>query len=170
MDDDAVVCLIHRAHREICLEQLCRHHGCKHALNLVFCSIHLRQEERLVLRVGRDGGLQNFELHGLVTLRISDETLGRIRVQLENKDTRGIQLQVQQYKSVSVIFFFPCIVNYVPLYLPSTCKESCSEDESMSSTIQNSFVFARQVYFYFLQLTCHSASSYLFFFHFALMT
>jgi len=55
-----------------------------------------------VLRVGRDGGLQNFELHGLVTLRISDEKLGCIRVQLENKDTRGIQLQVRQYKSVSV--------------------------------------------------------------------
>ena len=54
-----------------------------------------------MLRVGRDGGLQNFELHGLVTLRISDEKMGRIRVQLENKDTRGIQLQVRQYKSVS---------------------------------------------------------------------
>ncbi|XP_054282555.1 coatomer subunit delta [Macrosteles quadrilineatus] len=55
--------------------------------------IHLRQEERLVLRVGRDGGVQNLELHGLVTLRISDEKYGRVRVILENKDTRGIQLQ-----------------------------------------------------------------------------
>ncbi|XP_071449901.1 coatomer subunit delta [Hetaerina americana] len=55
--------------------------------------VHLREEERLLLRVGRDGGLQSFELHGLVTLRISNEKFGRIRVQLENKDTRGIQLQ-----------------------------------------------------------------------------
>uniref|UniRef100_A0A1B6HIZ8 Coatomer subunit delta n=1 Tax=Homalodisca liturata TaxID=320908 RepID=A0A1B6HIZ8_9HEMI len=55
--------------------------------------IHLRQEERLVLRVGRDGGVQNLELHGLVTLRISDDKYGRIRVVLDNKDTRGIQLQ-----------------------------------------------------------------------------
>ncbi|GLH15562.1 hypothetical protein R5R35_013698 [Gryllus longicercus] len=55
--------------------------------------IHLRLEERLLLRVGRDGGLQSMELHGLVTLRISDEKWGRIRVQLENKDARGIQLQ-----------------------------------------------------------------------------
>ncbi|XP_063216392.1 coatomer subunit delta [Bacillus rossius redtenbacheri] len=55
--------------------------------------VHLRQEERLVLSVGRDGGLQSFELHGLVTLRIADEKWGRIRVQLENKDARGIQLQ-----------------------------------------------------------------------------
>jgi predicted RNA-binding protein with PUA domain len=58
--------------------------------------VHLRQEERLTLRVGRDGGLQNFELHGLVTLRIADEKLGCIRVQLENKDTRGIQLQTRR--------------------------------------------------------------------------
>ena len=83
-------------------------------------------------------------------LRISDEKLGRIRVQLENKDTRGIQLQVRQYKSVSVIFFFFCIVSYMPFYLPSTCKKSCSEDdECMSSTIQNSFVFVDKYTFIF---------------------
>ncbi|CAG2067312.1 unnamed protein product, partial [Timema podura] len=56
-------------------------------------SVHLRQEERLLLRVGREGGLQSFELHGLVTLRIANEKWGRIRVQLDNKDIRGIQLQ-----------------------------------------------------------------------------
>lgn len=33
------------------------------------------------------------ELHGLVTLHVSDEKWGCIRVQLENKDTRGVQLQ-----------------------------------------------------------------------------
>ncbi|XP_050582161.1 coatomer subunit delta [Bombus affinis] len=55
--------------------------------------VHLRQEERLNVRIGRDGGLQHFELHGLVTLHISDEKWGRIRVQLENRDSRGIQLQ-----------------------------------------------------------------------------
>lgn len=55
--------------------------------------VHLRQEERLSVRIGRDGGLQHFELHGLVTLHISDEKWGRIRVQLENRDTRAIQLQ-----------------------------------------------------------------------------
>lgn len=56
--------------------------------------MHLREEERLQVRVGRDGGLQNFELHGMVTLRIADDKYGRIRVQLENNDARGIQLQV----------------------------------------------------------------------------
>ncbi|KAF4532529.1 hypothetical protein B566_EDAN010821 [Ephemera danica] len=51
------------------------------------------EQERLLVSIGRDGGLRSFELHGLVTLRISNENFGRIRVVLENKDTRGIQLQ-----------------------------------------------------------------------------
>lgn len=58
------------------------------------CSVHLRQEEKLSVVVGRDGGVQQLELHGLVTLHIGDEKWGRIRVQLENEDMRGVQLQV----------------------------------------------------------------------------
>lgn len=50
-------------------------------------------EDKLTVRLGRDGGLQQFELSGLLTLRISDETFGRIKVQLRNDDTHGIQLQ-----------------------------------------------------------------------------
>lgn len=53
----------------------------------------LRQEEKLVVRLGRDGGVQQFELLGLITLHIGNENLGRIRVQLENTDRRPIQLQ-----------------------------------------------------------------------------
>uniref|UniRef100_U5EYD0 Coatomer subunit delta n=1 Tax=Corethrella appendiculata TaxID=1370023 RepID=U5EYD0_9DIPT len=55
--------------------------------------VHLRMEDKLVARLGRDGGLQQFELSGLLTLRISDEKYGQIKLQLENNDTRGIQLQ-----------------------------------------------------------------------------
>lgn len=55
--------------------------------------VHLRQEEKLSVVVGRDGGVQQLELHGLVTLHIGDEKWGRIRVQLENEDMRGVQLQ-----------------------------------------------------------------------------
>lgn len=50
-------------------------------------------EDKIVVRIGRDGGLQAFELSGLLTLRISDEKYGRIKVQLQNSDQRGIQLQ-----------------------------------------------------------------------------
>lgn len=58
-----------------------------------YFSIHLKLEDKLVVRIGRDGGLQQFELSGLLTLRITDENLGRIKVQLQNDDTHGIQLQ-----------------------------------------------------------------------------
>lgn len=50
-------------------------------------------EDKLVVRIGRDGGLQQFELSGLLTLRITDENLGRIKVLLDNNDSHGIQLQ-----------------------------------------------------------------------------
>lgn len=47
----------------------------------------------MVVKMGRDGGVQLFELLGLITLHIGNEKWGRIRVQLENQDTRGVQLQ-----------------------------------------------------------------------------
>lgn len=50
-------------------------------------------EDKLSVTLGRDGGLQSFDLTGLLTLRISDESCDRIRIQLENKDDRVIQLQ-----------------------------------------------------------------------------
>ncbi|KAG5670492.1 Coatomer subunit delta [Polypedilum vanderplanki] len=55
--------------------------------------VHLRVEDKLTVRIGRDGGLQTFELAGLLTLRVADEKYGRIKIFLENNDQRGIQLQ-----------------------------------------------------------------------------
>ena len=43
--------------------------------------------------MGRDGGVQSFELAGLITLHIGNEQWGRIRVKLDNNDSRGVQLQ-----------------------------------------------------------------------------
>ena len=34
------------------------------------------------------------EMHGILTLRISDPDYGRIKVSMENKEDRGIQFQV----------------------------------------------------------------------------
>lgn len=56
-------------------------------------AVHLKMEDKLTIRMGKDGGVQQFELSGMLTLRITDEKYGRIRVQLENNDQRGIQLQ-----------------------------------------------------------------------------
>ncbi|KAI8433646.1 hypothetical protein MSG28_015651 [Choristoneura fumiferana] len=71
--------------------------------------VHLRFEERLSLVAGRDGDIQNFELSGLLTLRISNEQFGRIQVHVDNKDTRPLQLQThpnvdkEAFRSVGVI-------------------------------------------------------------------
>ncbi|XP_067826963.1 coatomer subunit delta isoform X2 [Heptranchias perlo] len=56
-------------------------------------SVHLKIEEKISLTCGRDGGLQNMEVHGMIMLRVSDEKQGRIRLQVENDDKKGIQLQ-----------------------------------------------------------------------------
>lgn len=71
--------------------------------------VHLKQEEKLVVQVGKDGGVQNFDLLGLVTLRISDEKWARIKIVVDNNDKKGIQLQThpnvdkELFKSKSTI-------------------------------------------------------------------
>ncbi|XP_056100931.1 archain 1a [Rhinichthys klamathensis goyatoka] len=56
-------------------------------------SVHMRVEEKITLTCGRDGGLQNMEVVGMITLRVSDEKNGRIRLNISNDDKRGVQLQ-----------------------------------------------------------------------------
>lgn len=62
-------------------------------LNQSVFSIHLRVEDKMNLRIGREGGLQLFELFGLLTLKVADEKYGKIKVQLENNVNKSIQLQ-----------------------------------------------------------------------------
>ncbi|XP_053474367.1 archain 1a [Ictalurus furcatus] len=56
-------------------------------------SVHLRIEEKITLTCGRDGGLQNMEILGMITLRVSEEKNGRIRLLINNNDKQGVQLQ-----------------------------------------------------------------------------
>ncbi|XP_062340904.1 archain 1a [Osmerus eperlanus] len=56
-------------------------------------SVHLRVEEKISLTCGRDGGLQNMEVLGIITLRVSDEKSGRVRLNINNGDKKGVQLQ-----------------------------------------------------------------------------
>lgn len=51
-------------------------------------------EEKITLTCGRDGGLQNMEVLGMVTLRVTDDKNGRIRLIINNNDSKGLQLQV----------------------------------------------------------------------------
>lgn len=55
--------------------------------------VHLKVEDKLTMQIGRDGGLQQFELIGLLTLRITDEKFGRVRVKIANEDKQGVQMQ-----------------------------------------------------------------------------
>jgi hypothetical protein len=40
-------------------------------------AVHVALEEKLLMTVGRDGGLQGLELLGLLTLRVAEESVGR---------------------------------------------------------------------------------------------
>lgn len=55
--------------------------------------VHLKVEDKLTMQIGRDGGLQQFELSGLLTLRVSDDKFGRIRVKIANEDRQGVLMQ-----------------------------------------------------------------------------
>lgn len=54
--------------------------------------VHIKKEERLIAIVGRDGGVRNFELHGLISLRISNENYQKIVLQF-NTESGNIPLQ-----------------------------------------------------------------------------
>lgn len=56
-------------------------------------AVNLNVEEKVTLTALRDGGLQNLEVHGMVTLRITDEQYGRVKLLFENKDDKGVQIQ-----------------------------------------------------------------------------
>lgn len=60
-----------------------------HAPPINMESVHMKIEEKITLTCGRDGGLQNMELHGMIMLRISDDKFGRIRLHVENEDKKG---------------------------------------------------------------------------------
>lgn len=53
----------------------------------------LNVEEKVTLVAQRDGGLQNLEVHGLITLRIMDEQFARIKVLLDTCSEKGVQIQ-----------------------------------------------------------------------------
>jgi hypothetical protein len=55
--------------------------------------VYLKQEEKLTVRCGRNGGVENLEVHGMIMLRVKSEEYGRVLVAIDNKESRNIQLQ-----------------------------------------------------------------------------
>lgn len=65
--------------------------------------MYLKLEEKLSLTIGRDGGLQNLEVHGLISLKVTDDKYGRIKVLTASNDKKGIQLQVGTWLALSYL-------------------------------------------------------------------
>ena len=55
--------------------------------------VHLKIEERILVTVGRDGGLRNMEVNGMMGLSITDEKFGRVVFTVFNNDEKNVQLQ-----------------------------------------------------------------------------
>ena len=60
-------------------------------------------EEKISVTAGRDGGLQNLEVHGFLMLRITDEKYGCVKIDVTNNDSKGIQIQV---RCLELAYFF----------------------------------------------------------------
>merc|ERR1712012_935319 len=56
-------------------------------------NVHAKLEEKMTVIARRDGGLENMELLGMLTLRIIDEAFGRIKLQIKNPSNNLVQLQ-----------------------------------------------------------------------------
>merc|ERR1712117_215640 len=56
-------------------------------------SVHIKLEEKMTVVARRDGGLETMEMHGQLTMRITDESFGRIKLQLKGHTNELVQLQ-----------------------------------------------------------------------------
>jgi len=56
-------------------------------------SVHIKLEEKMTVVARRDGGLETMEMHGQLTMRITDESFGRIKLQLKGHTNNLVQLQ-----------------------------------------------------------------------------
>jgi len=61
--------------------------------NIKMENVHIRVEEKISLVMSRDGGLQSFEVHGLMALRVMDANFTKVKLQIDNNDKKGAQLQ-----------------------------------------------------------------------------
>ena len=59
--------------------------------------MHIKVEEKVSLTCGKDGGVQNLEVLGVLYVRTASEDDGRIRIAVKNNDSRNLQLQVRNY-------------------------------------------------------------------------
>jgi hypothetical protein len=56
--------------------------------------VHVKVDEKVNMTCGKDGGVQNLEILGVLYVRTASEEDGRIRLAVRNNDARNLQLQV----------------------------------------------------------------------------
>jgi len=56
-------------------------------------SVNIRVDEKINLTCGKDGGVQNLEVLGVLYVHIANEDDGKIRIAIRNNDARNLQLQ-----------------------------------------------------------------------------
>ena len=52
---------------------------------------------------GRDGGLQNMEVLGMIMLRITDPEVAKVRISIDNREDRSVQFQVRDTNRIIII-------------------------------------------------------------------
>ena len=58
--------------------------------------LHLRQEEKILASIHREGDVEQFEVRGLLCLHVTDQELACVQVNVENNEERQIQIQVRR--------------------------------------------------------------------------
>lgn len=66
-------------------------------------SVSIRVDEKINMTCGKDGGVQNLEVLGVLYVNIANEEEGRIRISLKNNDSRSLQLQVFSNNYVMIL-------------------------------------------------------------------
>ncbi len=68
--------------------------------------VHLKMEEKIQLSCGKDGGVQNMEVHGILLLRVAGDDDGKIKIRVHNNDSRNLQLQACFRDGLKLEIFF----------------------------------------------------------------
>jgi len=55
--------------------------------------LHLRQEEKILASIHREGDVDQFEVRGLLCLHVTDQDLATVQINVDNNDERQIQIQ-----------------------------------------------------------------------------
>ena len=75
--------------------------------------VHVKIDEKVNLTCGKDGGVQNLEVLGVLSVRIASEDEGKIKIAIRNGDTRNLQIQVNLFKYLPLFLFRILTLSYI---------------------------------------------------------